>query len=277
MDAKKFLFIVVLMGLSLSCRGKSKVVRENQKEKVVPVQVTTPFRGTIEKRITLTGVIMAEPLTPVLPDVPGKFLRYTVSEGQYVKKGQTIALLDRKMPGMEYREYPVEAPTSGRVHLLNVSRGQMVSPQTPIAQIYGKPYVKLMVPGIYSGKITRRQKVKVENREGIVYYVSSIADPRSSAFEVRAWINGPIGKTVDVSIVVSRSENALLIPTSAVVGVETRSVFVVKDGIAHRRVVKIGISNEDYTEILEGLSESDTVAVLGARNLIDGMKVRVVK
>ncbi len=276
MDVRRLIpLMVALILVAQGCR-RGKVV-EAQEEKVVPVRVTLPHKGTIEESITLSGVISADPLTPVLPDVPGKFLRYTVSEGQRVKKGQVIAYLDRKMPGMEYREYPVEAPASGRVHLLNIPAGQMVSPQTPIAQIYGRPYLQLKVPGVYFESIDVGDVVRVDGREARIYYKSSMLDPMSSTFEVRAHTDGIVGQMVDAEVVVRRAEDALLVPTSAVLGVETRSVFVLENGIARRRVVKVGISNGDWTQILEGLSLSDTVITLGNRNLVDGMKVRVVQ
>ncbi len=275
MDVKKLIPLLVVLMISQGCR-RGRVV-EAQEEKVVPVRVALPRTGSIEESITLSGMISADPLTPVLPDVPGKFIRYTVSEGQRVRKGQVVAYLDRKMPGMEYREYPVEAPVSGRIHLLNIPSGQMVSPQTPIAQIYGRTYLQVKVPGIYFRSIRTGDAVRVDGREGRIYYRSSILDPMTSTFEIRAGIDGIVGQMVDAEIVVRRSDSALLVPTSAVVGVETKSVFVVKDGIARRRVVKVGISNEDWTEILDGLSPDDTVVVLGNRNLVDGMKVRVVQ
>ncbi len=275
MDVKRFIPLLVALMMVQGCR-KGKVV-EAQEEKVVPVRVALPRTGAIEESITIAGVISADPLTPVLPDVPGKFIRYTVSEGQRVRRGQVIAYLDRKMPGMDYREYPVEAPVSGRVHLLNIPSGQMVSPQSPIAQIYGSPNLQLRVPGIYFRSIRVGDVVRVDGREARIYYKSSILDPMTSTFEVRARMDGVVGQMVDAEVVVRRSDSALLIPTSALLGVETKSVFVVKDGVARRRVVKVGISNGDWTEILEGLNPEDTVVILGNRNLVDGMKVRVVQ
>ncbi len=275
MDIRKLTILLVALSMFQGCR-KSKTV-EAQEERVVPVGVALPRTGSIEEAITLTGVILADPMTPVLPDVPGKFIRYTVSEGQRVRKGQVVAYLDRRMPGMDYRQYPVEAPASGRIHLLNIPSGQMVSPQSPVAQIYGRPYIQLKVPGIYFESIKVGDVIRVDGRTARIYYKSSLLDPMTSTFEVRAHIEDVVGRMVDARLVVRRAENALLVPTSAVLGVETKSVFVLKDGVAKRRVVKVGISREDWTQILEGLGPNDTVITLGNRNLVDGMKVRVVK
>ncbi len=57
-------------------------------------------------------------------------------------------------------------------------------------------------------------------------------------------------------------------------------VFVVKDGVAHQRQVKTGISSETDMEILDGLKEGDKVVTGGyrtLRDLKDGDKVKIVK
>ncbi len=58
---------------------------------------------------------------------------------------------------------------------------------------------------------------------------------------------------------------------------ETEGVFVVRDGIATFRPVKVGIAGEEYFEVLSGLSEGDTV-VAGpyqtVRDLKDSTRVR---
>jgi hypothetical protein len=44
----------------------------------------------------------------------------------------------------------------------------------------------------------------------------------------------------------------------------TGVVFVAKDGTYEARVVRLGISNFDYTEVLSGVEEGDQIAMLGA-------------
>ncbi|MEO7962407.1 MAG: hypothetical protein ABIT38_00700 [Gemmatimonadaceae bacterium] len=41
-------------------------------------------------------------------------------------------------------------------------------------------------------------------------------------------------------------------------------VFVAKNGSYEPRVVRLGLGNFDYTEVLSGLAEGDQVALLGA-------------
>jgi multidrug efflux pump subunit AcrA (membrane-fusion protein) len=50
-------------------------------------------------------------------------------------------------------------------------------------------------------------------------------------------------------------------------------VYVVADGAASRRSVKLGIETGGETEILDGLSESEQVVITGHGSLRDGSKV----
>lgn len=63
---------------------------------------------------------------------------------------------------------------------------------------------------------------------------------------------------VDVSIVTERKEDCLRIPTGAVA---QGKVQVLEDGKPVEREVKAGLSGNGYTEITEGLQESDQVVL----------------
>ncbi|MFH0846871.1 MAG: HlyD family efflux transporter periplasmic adaptor subunit [Chloroflexota bacterium] len=70
------------------------------------------------------------------------------------------------------------------------------------------------------------------------------------------------GLSVTVNIILAESKDVLMVPNGAV----TRSgrntqVQVMKDGVSETRVVKTGISNWQYTEVTEGLTEGEQVVV----------------
>lgn len=61
---------------------------------------------------------------------------------------------------------------------------------------------------------------------------------------------------------------------------ETEGVFVVVDGLAQFRPVKVGIAGEEYFEVLEGLAEGDSIVggpYQTIRDLRDGTAVRAVE
>ncbi len=79
---------------------------------------------------------------------------------------------------------------------------------------------------------------------------------------------------VDVRIIVWQSENVLKIPSSALFrNGEKWNVFVIQSGNARRREVKIGHQNSSESEVLEGLSEDETVVLHPPNQLADGASV----
>lgn len=278
-NLKNFFLLFIL----IACQNKTDIKTTNQ-ENIIPVSITTPKISYIEYSENYTANISGDPLTYVFPEVPGKFIRYVVSEGQYVKKDDIIAYLDRSTVGLEFNEYPVKSPTSGKVHLMNINAGQLISPSTPIAQIYGIPVAIIKLPSIYYNKVKIGDKIQIYSSElsisevSTIYYKSSIIDPLSQTFEIRARVNKfPIGAFANAKITLEKREKAIVIPTSAILGLDKKYVFILDGDRAYKRVIKIGISNEEYTEVLEGLNLNDKIIVEGQYNLQDGSKVRVIK
>jgi HlyD family secretion protein len=69
------------------------------------------------------------------------------------------------------------------------------------------------------------------------------------------------------------------VPRDVVLGgkVDEPYVYLVGDGVAHKRTVKTGITEGENIEIAEGLKAGETIVVNGMNYLIDGTKVEVVR
>lgn len=71
----------------------------------------------------------------------------------------------------------------------------------------------------------------------------------------------------------------LLVPSLAVrkqVGSDERFVFVVEDGVAHRRTVTLGRTFDDKLEILSGIEAGEMLVTTGQHNLMDQSEVEIV-
>jgi membrane fusion protein (multidrug efflux system) len=112
--------------------------------------------------------------------------------------------------------------------------------------------------------------------------VSPIVDPGTGTFKITIEIRdatyrikpGMFGR---MSIVYDKHENVLQVPRSAVIedmGVET--VFVVEDEKAVRRVVQTGYGEKGVIEIVDGLSDTDDVIIVGQVGLKPDAKVSVI-
>ncbi len=71
------------------------------------------------------------------------------------------------------------------------------------------------------------------------------------------------GLTVTVSIIVDERSDVLLVPNGAITtqGRQTYVQVVLPDGTTEERAIQTGISNWQYTEVIEGLSEDEQVIV----------------
>ena len=114
--------------------------------------------------------------------------------------------------------------------------------------------------------------------------LQSTADPVTRTYEVTLGFDPPAdlsitsGMTARVVLTLTATDGALMIPSSAVVAdTDLRSLVWVYDaaeGVVHGREVELGQTTGGQIEILSGLEDGDTIAILGASNLVEGMKVR---
>ena len=84
---------------------------------------------------------------------------------------------------------------------------------------------------------------------------------------------------VEVSIDLSASEDSLLLPREAVLGIEDGwgHIFIVADGRARQQPVRVGIAWGEQISIVEGVTDSTEVIVSGHRQVVDGTEIVIVK
>jgi RND family efflux transporter MFP subunit len=112
----------------------------------------------------------------------------------------------------------------------------------------------------------------------------STADPVTRTYEVTLGFEPPeglaitSGMTARVVISMQGTSGAIMVPVAAVVsdGAGGSRVWVYDEstGSVHAREVVVGALTGGAIEIVSGLEDGDTIAVLGANNLTEGMKVR---
>src|SRR5438093_12479443 len=87
------------------------------------------------------------------------------------------------------------------------------------------------------------------------------ADPTTQRYTVVLEMENPpdnlmVGMTGEMNIVTGAHENALLVPTRALL---VDQALVVNGGIVHARTVKVGFRTLDFAEALSGLEEGSSV------------------
>jgi RND family efflux transporter MFP subunit len=74
------------------------------------------------------------------------------------------------------------------------------------------------------------------------------------------------------------NEKSVIINRKAIVGgMKDPYVFVIRDNKAYKVAVQVGQINNDFVEIVTGISENDTIVITGQINLKDGSEVSILK
>jgi HlyD family secretion protein len=80
-----------------------------------------------------------------------------------------------------------------------------------------------------------------------------------------------VGYSADLEVVLNNRESALRIPSSALQGSDRVLLFKPETGKLEERLIKTGITNWEYTEVLDGLQEGDKVVTsLDRQGVKDG-------
>ncbi len=121
-----------------------------------------------------------------------------------------------------------------------------------------------------------------KSAQGRITRVAPVADSASRTFEAEVSIDNRDGRLkggvyADAVITTKAKENVLTVPFSAIVmRDDQRTVYVIEDDTAVRRVVNTGYIGDDLVEILGGVTENDLVIAGGQNKLREGSRVKVV-
>jgi membrane fusion protein, multidrug efflux system len=219
------------------------------------------------------------------------FQTKALSEAQLDQLQATLLANEARVEAARSRLHDrvITAPFNGRVGLRNVSLGGLVNPGAVITTLDDLSVVKLdfAVPEIFLSTLQPGLTVQARSTayseatfSGRVSGVDTRVDPTTRSVAIRALIDNRDGRLrpgMFMTVKLVRSEGqSLMLPEQAIVPEnEQHFVYVVADGKAHKREVKIGRRRPGEVEVLQGLSADDGVVVDGTLNLRDGVPVRV--
>ncbi|NIM02833.1 efflux RND transporter periplasmic adaptor subunit [bacterium] len=301
MKGKSVVLIVVLLVVSLvgyriiRYNIAKRNIKDFTEEKVTFVKTVPAGRGDIEEIIYLNGDIRGLREVDVYTRVSGKLIKKIKEEGESVRKGEVVALIDRDEPALGFTKAEVKAPIKGTVIRYYVDIGDSVIPQEPMPQepVVNIAYMDRVKIVVNVGekdiaKLRKGEKVRVsvdaypgENFLGQVVKVAPAVDPRSRKLKVELEIENKDhrlkpGMFADVEIIYNEHSNVLVVPRIAILEKEGKEIlFTVEGSRARLKEVKIGIGDEEKIEIFEGLTEGESVVIEGNYGLTDGAKVEV--
>lgn len=183
----------------------------------------------------------------------------------------------------------VVSPVDGFVSKRLLDQGAFAGANTVIIGVVDISTVRLVASLIEKDfkRVSRGVEAEVEvdafpgeQFRGVVSRVAPVFDPATRTAQMEIEVPNPgfrlkPGSYARVRLTVDRRPNTLAVPRAAVVDADgKRGVFLVDASqVAHFRVVRTGLQDNERVEILEGLSEGELVVTTGALALRDGDRV----
>lgn len=118
--------------------------------------------------------------------------------------------------------------------------------------------------------------------QGSISLITPRVNAQTATFPVKVEVSDPEGLLrpgmfARVGVVFDQRQDAVQVPRSALLDDEgPPTVFVVEDGKAVERTLKLGLANNGFVEVLSGIGREDQVVTVGQGALKDGTEVRVV-
>lgn len=187
-------------------------------------------------------------------------------------------------------ECEMVSPFDGIVSQVHVRPGDMASVRAPLLEMFAPDslVVRFAVPEAQAASVRKGMTLRVAldarpdaDFDAHIIRVYPDLHPLMRTRRIEAAIDDPAGIAPNmfgrIVLTLDRVEQALVVPSEAVVVSPTgqRTLFVIHDGKAHRRVVTIGIEDGKRAQVLSGLEAGEKVAVAGAETLKPDTPVRI--
>jgi RND family efflux transporter MFP subunit len=184
----------------------------------------------------------------------------------------------------EMKNAEVRSPIDGILTNVQTIDGELVSDGSELFTVSSrKTYVRGEVNEEDVGEVKPGMKAKVQLYAyrtrtfiGRVTSIQPAADPTTQRYTVVLEMENPpdnmmVGMTGEMNIITGIHENALLVPTRALL---VDQALVVNGGVVQRRTVNVGFRTLDYSEALNGLADGDHVIAYDQDQFHPGQPVR---
>jgi membrane fusion protein (multidrug efflux system) len=196
----------------------------------------------------------------------------------------------------------INSPIDGRIGRTAVTRGNVVGPDSgvlttivssnpmyvtfPVSQ---REFIRIFPPGKDRQTAINNSKAVVQLSNGPVYqhagkidFIDVKVDQATDTVAMRATLPNPDGRLIDgqlvqVSVEGDKPEERIVVPQAALIADQQGIyVFVIEDGKAAIRRVKVGQTVGGSIIITEGLNGGELVAITGLQGLRPGLPVMAV-
>jgi RND family efflux transporter MFP subunit len=211
----------------------------------------------------------------------------TVAQAQREQAAAAVEVATKHL-----RDAVIHTPVSGVIQKKFVNKGAYVEAPTALFTVVDNSKLELESPVASADLAPIRPGQRVtftvnsypgETFEGKVVEVAPAVDAETRSAKVRIQIVNPGGKLKagmfsEGEILTGRTAAAVVIPSSAVYrddrSVKSSYVFVVVNGKAAKRAVRIGRERNGKLEIVEGLNAGDALIPEQSIEIADGVRIQ---
>ena len=223
----------------------------------------------------------------------------SASAGRNATLSQLEAGIQNAQSGVEQLDIALEdvdsngnviAPISGTLATFSAVEHSFISNTMPLAVIDGPDQMKVsvsvseaLVPKLSPGD-EASVYVSAIDREftAVIRSVEQAANMQTQLYTVVLTVPADVGGLMngmfaDVTFHTDVSENAIVIPTEAILNDgSVQYVFIEENGTAKYVEITTGLTGNGVTEVLSGLAAGQSLVTVGQEYLTDGAAVRVV-
>jgi len=203
---------------------------------------------------------------------------------------QTSAQYVQSANQVDYSQLYSDA--AGVVSAINAEAGQVVSAGQTVVTVVrdGEREIEINVPENRLNELRQAKQIKITfwalpgvSIDGSVREIAPMADKTSRTYKVRISMLTPtpeikLGMTasVEVGAVGGQQPTAFSIPLTAIYQTgQSPAVWVIVEGVATLRPVKLGNLGNGEVQVLDGLQSGDTIVTAGVHKLREGQKVNM--
>lgn len=205
-------------------------------------------------------------------------------------KNLTQAEINVKETQLDLEKTKIRAPFSGIIYDIQVSPQEHITAGQELFTLVNidriQVQARVLESEISKMEVGREVDLKFSAYpgkvfKGVVKAISPVINPEDRTCKVTIDVANPEeeikpGMHADVEIAAEIHKDRLLIPQEAVlVRMGRKMAFVVEGELAKWRYIDVGLENEDYIEVLDGIKDGETVIVDGHFTLAHDAKVRI--
>jgi RND family efflux transporter MFP subunit len=217
----------------------------------------------------------------------GTEVQYLSAKNQMEALGKSLNTLNSNID-----MYTIKAPINGSIEAVDLKVGQVAAPGMPYFKVVNVSTIKAVaeVSEAYAGSVHQGDEVEIEfpdlNKKinSRIGFASKFIDPLNRTFKVEITLNGvkdvKPNMVARLKITEYQKNNTVVVPSNCVQVTEKEAfVMVAKEEngkmVAQKQLIKMGLSNKNITEVIDGLKVGDVLIVNGFQELAEGQILEI--